>query len=114
MSGLAGLDLSKLSPLVDLTILIPNLNMNQFHEELMSRAWIDFGTNISRLEFTSDPSHYESVVRNVFSDIVLSPFNVSGMFSILVTGTHSNCTFAVKVNSNGRHIFLRNLFQYTE
>ncbi len=62
----------------------------------MSRAWIDFGTNISRLEFTSDPSHYESVVRNVFSDIVLSPFNVSGMFSILVTGTHSNCNFAVK------------------
>jgi len=74
-----------LSPLFDLLRLIPNMNMDQLNKEFVSWTWSDFGPNICSLKFTCNPFHGEFVVGNFFPDIVVSPFNVPGVFGVPVT-----------------------------
>lgn len=91
-----------LSPLLDLRWLIPNFDMDQVNKKLMPRTRSDFCANVSSLEFTSNPSHGKSIIGYVFPDIMVSPLNVPSVFGILVTGSHGNGTFTVKVNSGRR------------
>jgi hypothetical protein len=61
------------------------MDVNQFDKEFVSWTWSDFGSNISSLKFTCNAFDGESVVGNVFPDLMVSLFNVPGVFGVPLT-----------------------------
>ena len=68
----------------------------------MSWTWIVLGTNISKLNASSEPIHGESVGRNSITNVMIPAHDMPGVFGILVTFSHRNGTFGIEEHGSGR------------
>jgi hypothetical protein len=89
------------SSLLDQTLVVCYLDMDEFHQKLTSWSRSLFGPSICHLKFCSNPFHGKSLGCNTLSDIVVVSQCVSGMLCDLIWVSRSDDTLAVKVNWYG-------------
>jgi len=62
----------------------PLLNVNQFHQECVSRSRSLFSTDITNHVFSADPVHAEPLCNNLVSDVVISTHDMTCVLRVLI------------------------------